>query len=187
MITIYYGMCGTFKLTTLTSEKHINDFKLLSDIKPFTDLRRDLFEGTFDMNDLTLAACRLMRYSYIKTDLPNVAIERGITDYCHCHNQRQGSVKLDSHIITNLVDKELSLLLNLDKGDIKKVLMIMNDTDFIKNTILLEPHRLDTYHDIDNYLYQQEDYVKFTKLYNDIEEVIDITDAMSYLKTINKA
>ena len=60
----------------------------------------------------------------------------------------------------------------------------MLDEDFILDKVLDEPNRRRYYPDLEIYLKKQEEYVNFTKQYNDIDEVIEIHDAYEYIDNL---
>ena len=62
--------------------------------------------------------------------------------------------------------------------------MIMLDEKFIAEKVLSEKTRADCFQGVEDYLGKQEDYVKFTKKYNDITEIIEIKDAREYLESL---
>jgi hypothetical protein len=84
-------------------------------------------------------------------------------------------------VISSAVNRESEIL---QPSMIKKTLMIMLDKDFIKNKTLSEKTRADWFQGVEDYLEKQEDYVKFTKKYNDITEIIEIKDAREYLESL---
>lgn len=182
MITIYYGMCGSLKFTTM-NQLFPSDCQILSDIKPFVDYSNNLFQGKSLYNDLTLAVYRLQQIKNFKTVNKSISIERGITDFLQCYIMRGND--LPESLIKNVVQEESKLLLDKNLGSLKKILLVMEDTDFILNKVLNEPHRRNTYPNIEIYLKEQENYVQFTKQYNQIDSIIHITDAMDYIKKLS--
>lgn len=182
---IYYGMCGAFKYTTIIN-KHPEGYHIFSEVKSFKDLGEKFFNEKVLYNDLTLATIRLERLRCFPIKENNdISIERGVTDYLHCYLTREKTNNLSPELIMGVVDEENRILQEKGFDEINKTLLIMKDESFIEKVILKEPHRLKTYLNLDYYLSCQEDYVKFTKKYNDIAEVIEITDAIEYLNNLN--
>lgn len=176
---IYYGMCGAFKYSTI-KKRHPEDQCVFSDVKPFVDLGDRVFDSKIEYNDLTLAAIRLTK---LRNLLPekDLAIERGVTDFLQCYLTRKSDNTLSDDLIKKVTEEEKNILLGKGYSHINKILLIMRDEKFIKDVILTEPHRLKTYPSLDYYLSCQEEYIKFTKEYNTLTEVIKITDAWDYI------
>lgn len=193
MTTIFYGMSGTFKYTTMTSGSEWKEsFKVFSDIKPWWNYRLNLFPGSLKGNDGDFVIYRLLTLSlpgYLPKD-KDIVIERGISDSILCmisdkgeNLWEDGEDRVWSEAeIGRCIDEELKIL--RPYGDVKKVLFIMLDKKFIEEKILTEPNRKRYYPDVETYLKKQEEYVEFTKRYNEIDEEILITDAYEYLKRL---
>ena len=102
-------------------------------------------------------------------------------------NRPETNKYLDLSFIPKVISEERDILTSLQpKEELKKVLLVMLDKDFISNTILLEPTRKAIYDNTDYYLERQRDYVKFTETYNNISEVIEIKNALEYLNNLKK-
>ena len=158
---------------------------IYSEIKPLFDLCSGILERGL-INDLGYAAIRLRRIKNFKRN-PNktnskLAIERGISDYLHCWNNRPGNELIGTTKASEIVNLEKEYLEDLHMGPIEKILLVMKDKSFIENTILQEPHRKATYKDVDNYLKCQDDYITFTQETNKIDRVIEINDAHDFIK-----
>lgn len=189
MITIFYGMSGSLKLTTMTrSRKYKNDFKIYSDVKPHYEYINRFFKGIREPSDLDFAIHRLLTLKTpgLLEGRENISIERGISDFLQCYINRPETNKyLDLSFIPEVISEERKILSSIRKGEeTRKILLVMLDKNFIKNTILLEPTRKIIYENVDYYLERQRDYVKFTETYNNISEVIEITNAIEYLNNL---
>lgn len=185
--TIYYGMSGSLKLSTMNS-LHKYDFKVYSDTKPFYDLDRDYFNWSSRPNDAHLAIHRLLMLNsegYLPHNGVEIAIERGISDNLFCIPNRSipGMELYENVKIDKLVNLEIEYIKSRTKGyKIKKKLLIMEDKDFIINKVLIEDHRKSIYPNLDIYLTKQNEYVEFTKKWNKIDETIIINDARTYIE-----
>lgn len=191
MITIFYGMSGSFKLTTMTRSKNYkDDFKIYSDVKPHYGYINQFFKDIRQPSDLDFVIHRLLTLKTpgLLEGKKNISIERGVSDFLQCYINRPETNKyLDLSFIPKVISEERDILTSLQpKEELKKVLLVMLDKDFISNTILLEPTRKAIYDNIDYYLERQRDYVKFTETYNNISEVIEIKNALEYLNNLKK-
>lgn len=185
--TIIFGMSGSCKMATINSHLYLDDFKIYSDTKPFYDMDEAYFNWSSRPNDAHLAIHRLLTLQlpgFLPSD-KNVVIERGVTDNAFCIPNRkiQGMDRYDLIDIYGLVDLELRSLRNFE---VTKKLLIMRDEDFIVNKVINERHRSALYPDLSTYLSKQDEYVKFTKKYNDIDDEIIIADAKDYITRILK-
>lgn len=182
-ITFYYGMCGTFKATTIEAKKEKDDLVIWSDIKPWKKLE-NLLE--IRQNDKVYAALHLYHLRKdIEEKLPyqNIYVERGVTDMMYYYYKNNPSLDIDVSLMNELVNTEIDLCNDL--FEIKKVLLIQEDEDFIKNVIFKEPTRLKEFSGgVQEYLQKQESYILFTKEYNDIDSVIVINNAKEYLEDV---
>lgn len=179
MIRIFYGMSGTFKLTTI-QRKYGDTFKILSAIKPHYKMAKTIFNGNRELQDLDFAMYRLLELSERLPQVGDCSIERGITDFMHSYQNR--SYWKPGIDIQKLVEAESE---TFGDTEVKKILMVMKDEDFIQNTILSEPTRKAIYPDLKTYLSEQDKYVEFTKKWNLISEEIIILDAHTYLNNLN--
>lgn len=184
MIKFYYGLSGTFKTSTIMSERSSIDNALVvwSMIKRWKDLESSVFDGMTKITDLNFAMLHLCNLeNTIKNEPKNILVERGITDMLY-YWLRQNKYNGKSNWIVELVKKELDLCEN---KDIEKVLLIQSDVNFIKNVILKEKTRAAVFPGgVDEYLKEQEEYINFTKQYNNITNIVEITNAETYLKNL---
>lgn len=186
--TIIYGLSGSLKMATLNSYLYEGDFKLYSDTKSFFDIDEKYFNWSSRPNDCHLAIHRLLSLKLIPRDVRNVAIERGVTDNLFCVPNRKlsGLEFYDNIDIKGLVDMESNLLSDFE---VNRLLLVMKDEDFIKNTVLNGPdgrHRKAIYPDLETYISKQDEYVKFTKKWNKIDNTVVISNARGYIETILK-
>jgi hypothetical protein len=186
MIKIYYGLSGTLKSTTIKQkygyfgERCENTAIIRSAIKNWKYNRDALFPWLCNESNLNYALLHLTRLQdYVYGDYDFI-IERGVTDPLYYEYQIQPEL-ITPYIISSAVNRESEIL---QPSMIKKTLMIMLDKDFIRNKTLSEKTRADWFQGVEDYLEKQEDYVKFTKKYNDITEIIEIKDAREYLESL---
>lgn len=186
-ITFYYGMSGTFKATIIRSilSKVQNISPIWSEIKPWKELENGIFKNKLQVNDLNFAAlhlCNLRAHTnsseYFKKDL---LVERGVTDMIFYDLKNNKNKNEDSSWISKVVDKEIKLC---DDREIRKILLIQKDTDFINKVIFRESTRKEQFSDINDYFLKQDQYVEFTKKYNKIDEVKVIDSASEFLKEL---
>lgn len=185
--TIFYGLSGSLKMATLNSSLYENDFKVYSDTKPFYGMDERYFNWSSRPNDAHLAIHRILTLQlpgYLPDD-KDVVIERGVTDNAFCIPNRkiQGMDCYDLIDIDGLVDLESKAL---SKYDVSRKLLIMRDENFIINEVLKDRYRRTLYPDLSTYLEKQDDYVRFTRKYNDIDEEVVIADAKDYITRILK-
>ena len=93
--------------------------------------------------------------------------------------QREGLSK-GSAWIKDATQKELDLC----GVTPEKILLIQSDKDFIASEILKEKSRREVFPTVEAYLKAQDDYIRFTKEYNHITDVIEITNARDYLNSL---
>jgi len=187
MIKIYYGLSGTLKSSTIKQkygyfgdESDENTVIIRSAIKNWKYNRDALFPWLCNESNLNYALLHLTRLQdYVYGDYDFI-IERGVTDPLYYEYQKQPE-RVTPSVISSAVNRESEIL---QPGMIKKTLMIMLDKDFIRNKTLSEKTRADWFQGVEDYLEKQEDYVKFTKKYNDITEIIEIKDAREYLESL---
>lgn len=181
MITFYYGMSGAFKSATIKSrlEKDKSLKVLWSKIKSWKNLENSLFNGLIEYNDLNYALLHLTLLEEKMDELDDknsgLLVERGVTDMLF-YKTRELKIVNDMWIgfITNYEE-------SLCREKPEKILLIQKDKDFIENVILNEPSRREKFPNVDSYLKEQENYINFTKTYNDITEIIEITNAEDYI------
>lgn len=83
--------------------------------------------------------------------------------------------------IARAVEEELRIVSGL--GDIKKILLVNKDEDFIRDVVLREPHRAQVFPGgVSEYLSEQDKYVSFTGRWNKIDDVREITNAREYIE-----
>lgn len=193
MITIYYGMSGALKATTINNApRHKKDLKIWSDIKPYWNYRKTLFPEELPGTDGDFIIQRLLQIQdMIKLSeegyLPiyDWVIERGVSDMIKCMIDNK-TFHGDDEDIYRIIYEEYNLLDNLGLGKPEKLLLVMLDKDFIVDKVLKEPNRKRYYPDLETYLKKQDEYVEFTKKYNKIkdENVINIHDAYDFIENI---
>ena len=193
MITIYYGMSGALKETTIkNAPRHEKELKIWSDIKPYWNYRKTLFPLELPGTDGDFIIQRLLQIQNLKSlvesgeiESKGWVLERGVTDMIKCMiDNKTFKENYTDEDVYRIVNEEYNLLDNLGFGKPTKVLLVMLDKDFIQDKVLNEPNRKRYYPDMETYLKRQEEYVKFTKQYNDIDEVIEIRDAYQYIDNL---
>ena len=193
MITIYYGMSGALKATTINeAPRHKEDLKIWSDIKPYWNYRKTLFPVELPGTDGDFIIQRLLQIQNMKLLAKegilckyNWVIERGVSDMIKCMIDN-GTFDGNDENIYHIIDEEYNLLNSLGYGKPEKILLVMLDKEFILDKVLSEPNRKRYYPDLDIYLKKQEEYVEFTKKYNGIERenIIEIYDAYEYINNL---
>ena len=193
MITIYYGMSGALKATTINeAPRHKEDLKIWSDIKPYWNYRKTLFPVELPGTDGDFIIQRLLQIQNMKQLAEsgvlckyNWVIERGVTDMIKCMIDNK-TFNGDDQDIYRIVNEEYNLLNELGYGKPEKILLVMLDKEFILDKVLSEPNRKRYYPDLDIYLKKQGEYIEFTKKYNGIEKenVIEIYDAYEYINNL---
>ena len=192
MITIYYGMSGALKATTIeNAPRHKDDLKIWSDIKPYWNYRKTLFPSELPGTDGDFIIQRLLQIQDMKRlsksgnlCIYNWVIERGVSDMIKCMIDNGTFDENNQEYIYRIINEEYNLLDELGFGKPQKILLVMLDKDFILDKVLNEPNRKRYYPDLETYLRKQEEYVNFTKQYNDISEVIEIRDAYNYIDNL---
>lgn len=188
--TIIYGMSGSLKLTTINSLYKTN-FKVYSDTKPFFEYDEKYFNWSGRPNDSHLAIHRLLTLNldgYLPKD-EDIVIERGITDNLFCIPNRgiSGLESYDDIKIDELVNLETNILLNrAGANNIDKILLVMEDKDFIESRVLNNKYRKAIYPDLDIYMKKQKEYIEFTEKWNKISKKIIVRDALNYIKMLNE-
>lgn len=192
MITIYYGMSGALKATTIeNAPRHKDDLKIWSDIKPYWNYRKTLFPSELPGTDGDFIIQRLLQIQDMKRlsksgslCIYNWVIERGVSDMIKCMIDNGTFDESNQEYIYHIINEEYNLLDELGFGKPQKILLVMLDKNFIQDKVLNEPNRKRYYPDLETYLKKQEEYVNFTKQYNDISEVIEIRDAFNYIDNL---
>ena len=187
MIKIYYGLSGTFKGTTISALDH--DAKVMkSSIKPWKHYQFGPFKGLVTDNDLTYGILHLVRLEEVFENLregDDLSVERSISDclfYYSYSDEFEKEGTLTEEKVKELVEEEKKML---EGKEVKRILLIQKDRDFIRDVILKEPTRQKTFKgDVDYYLEMEDRYVEWTNKYNDIDEVIEIDNAKDYIKTL---
>lgn len=187
MVKIYYGLSGTFKGTTISALDH--DFKIMkSSIKPWKHYQFGPFSGLVQDNDLTYGILHLVRLGEALEGLgdeENLSVERSISDclfYYSYSDEFKKEGTLTEEKVKELVEEEKKML---EGKEVKRILLIQKDRDFIRDVILKEPTRQKTFKgDVNYYLEMEDRYVEWTNKYNDIDEVIEINNAKDYIKTL---
>lgn len=191
---IIYGMSGSLKMTTINSPMYNNYFKVYSDTKPFYNIDEKYLNWSSCPNDGHLMIHRLLTLD-LEGYLPNdrdIIIERGVTDNIFCiPNRKLKGLESYSNIkVDDLVKLESDIILKrTDNSEILKLLLIMEDDEFIENEVLNEKkdgrHRKSIYPNLSIYKEKQNEYIDFTTNYNSIDKTIVITDAWDYINKLN--
>ena len=142
MITIYYGMSGALKATTINeSPRHKEDLKIWSDIKPYWNYRKTLFPTELPGTDGDFIIQRLLQIQNMKLLAKegilckyNWVIERGVSDMIKCMIDNKTFIGKDKDIY-RIVNEEYNLLDELGYGKLKKILLVMLDKDFILDNL----------------------------------------------------
>lgn len=189
MVTIYYGMSGTLKLSSILA-LHKDDFKVLSDNKRFFEMDEKYFNWSGRVNDSHLATHRILMLD-TEGYLPvgrDIAIERGVSDMIfHIPMRKLSGLSSYSDIkIPELVQLEYDIITKRTESKIRKVLLVMNDKDFISERVINNRFRKAVYPDVESYLSHQREYIDFTSKFNIIDETTEINDAKEYItRTLN--
>ena len=186
-VTIYYGLSGTMKGSTISSLGP--DVKVMeSAIKPWKHYQFGLFKDLVQDNDLTygiLHLVRLQEFLRLNKGKNLLAIERSISDCLFYNNNSEefgDKNKLGESKIQELVEEEMKLL---GEFDVTRILLIQKDEDFIRDVILKEPTRKKTFNgSLDLYLELQDKYVRWTEKYNKLNKVNEIYNAKEYIETV---
>lgn len=208
-VKIYYGLSGTFKSTTIKSLFRQGDDILWSGIKQWKSWETSILGNKNNPSDLNFALLHLSRlsdreYSIIK-DNTVFHIERGISDMVFywllslpnesSNNLTEEGIKKsllgysvdhmsNESMLKNLIEEEIkvSKFIGGDEVDPRKILLVQRDVDFIENVVLKERTRAERFPGgVEDYLKAQDLYIDFTKRFNKIDEVIEITSAVDYL------
>ena len=178
-------MSGTFKTSTIQSKNKLNLYPVVwSMIKLWKDLEVGEFKGYIIPNHLNFALLHLCNLSNIlkleeTKSSSTILVERGVTDPLFYYGQ------LNDERIREIVKKEEDLCNSyLSNCAIEKILLIQEDVEFIEKVILNEPHRRAIFPDVDSYMKKQEEYINFTRKYNNITKTIKIENAKEYLGSL---
>lgn len=184
-IKFYYGMCGTFKATTIkASNDGVNTKVVWSDIKPWKKFEKSL---ELEQNDLIYANLHL--YNLEKeingSISENIFVERGVTDMFFYYVKNNPVIK-DACLFLNRLDKAVELEEEICKDfEITRILLIQEDVNFVKDVIFKEPTRLKEFPGgVDEFLREQDKYVRFTTTHNSIGSTINIKSAKEYIESL---
>ena len=185
MIKIYYGMSGALKNQTILTESP-PDYKIMkSAIKPWKSLESGPLHNLIVPGDLNFAALHLIRLQdWIDFCGNSLIIERGITDFLFFHFRSQQyhpgkTLEMDISLIKNLVEEENRIL----NGECEKILLIQRDPNFVVEKVFEDPYRKATFSgDLNLYLRMQEEYIQFTKAWNNITREVVIENAKEYIE-----
>ena len=189
-VKIYYGLSGSFKGTTIDNTLKPGDEVLHSGIKQWKYWEKNILSEKNNPSDLNFALLHLSRlmdrgYSIIK-DSTTFHIERGITDMVFYWLLNFPTEDYET-IIKNLVEEEIKVSRFVGGDDIEpeKILLVQKDKEFIEKIVLKEKTRSDRFPGgVEDYLKAQDLYIDFTKKYNKISKVIEITSARDYLNKL---
>ena len=86
---------------------------------------------------------------------------------------------MDISLIKNLVEEENRIL----NGECEKILLIQRDPNFVVEKVFEDPYRKATFSgDLNLYLRMQEEYIQFTKAWNNITREVVIENAKEYIE-----
>ena len=189
-------MSGSFKGVTLSAEREISEdvvFEIRSMIKPWKDFMGRIFDTSKpeDHRNYTLLhLCTIENIlggideeAALSYDLlpRTILVERGVTDSLYYWLREKIFGQEEKESIEKAVEEELNLLGG--HGEIKKILLVNQDRDFIENVVLREPHRSGVFPGgIEQYLKEQENYISWTSRWNNINEVREIKSAREYIE-----
>lgn len=180
---IYYGMCGTFKATTIKKEllSAANCVPVWSMIKPWKKYETTIFNGKVERNNLNFAILHLCMLESCISSNSNFLVERGITDMAFYQSKLVSYP--DDEWIKNAVKAESDVIYRRLGSEAQKILLIQNDPEFISRVVLKEKTRAEMFPGgVDDYLKAQEDYIEFTKKYNIISDIVIIDSAKDYIQ-----
>jgi hypothetical protein len=139
-----------------------------------------------ERNDLNYALLHLciLEHTLKTTDKNNTLVERGVSDMSYYRMKMYENI--DPSASDLWISKSIEEELSICQGQaVHKILLVQNDRDWIRDVILSEPTRREVFPGgLDEYLKNQDEYIKFTEKYNSISEVITINNAKSYLESL---
>ena len=190
-VKIYYGLSGTFKGTTIDCSLKSGDTVLNSGIKQWKYWENSLLGGLNNPSDLNYALLHLSRLKDMKFDLTEdsttLHVERGVSDMLFYWLLSNPTYKNSETLIRNLIEEEISVSM-VAGGDISeptKILLVQKDYEFVRDVVLNEPTRRERFlGGVDDYMLSQDRYIEFTKKFNKISEIIEITNARDYLRSL---
>ena len=191
-------MSGAFKGVTLTAEDIASEgsiLKVRSMIKPWKDIMERIFDNTKDEDHRDYTLLHLSILSHVVEDAKmwwpgredciekDINVERGVTDSLYYWTRGKIYGREVEDQIARAVEEELRIASAV--GNVKKILLVNKDSEFIKNVILKEPHRAQVFPGgLEDYLEQQEKYIAFTSRWNKIDEVRVIENARDYIESL---
>jgi len=153
-------------------------------IKPWKDIMGRIFTNTKEEDHRDYTLLHLSLLSHVISDVKageEVNVERGVTDSLYYWTRGKIYGRDVEEEIARAVEEELKIASGV--GEIKKILLVNKDSEFIKNVILKEPHRAQVFPGgLEDYLEQQEKYIAFTSRWNKIDEVRVIENARDYIE-----
>jgi hypothetical protein len=178
-------MSGALKNQTILTESPPDSKIMKSAIKPWKSLESGPLHNLIVPGDLNFAALHLIRLQdWIDFCGDSLIIERGITDFLFFHFRSQQyhpgkTLEMDISLIKNLVEEENRIL----NGECEKILLIQRDPNFVVEKVFEDPYRKATFSgDLNLYLRMQEEYIQFTKAWNNITREIVIENAKEYIE-----
>lgn len=186
-VKIFYGMSGALKSSTIDSIDEEWNYSMpimRSSIKVWKKYQTELsvFKEQTIPNDLNFGILHLIKLEEFLEDnvyYEKAIIERGITDHLFYHISKGNDIREEQ--IKEVVDEELRLF-DMDCIEVEKILLVQEDRDFVRDVVLSNKYRSSCFSDVDDYMRQQDLYVKFTQEHNDIFEVIKIKNAKDYIE-----
>ena len=188
-VEIYYGMSGAMKSATIDSKLSKCDLPVMrSKIKSWKKYQSTIFDGLTEYNDLNYGILHLVGLESFLSGLcineqGSAIIERGISDSIFYHTLRTrfpGSAE-DLGVIESAIQEELNLLRGCK---VRKILLVQEDVDFIRDVVLADQYRAGCFKGVDDYLEKQRKYVRFTEEYNKIDSVVKISTAKDYIEKV---
>lgn len=170
-------MSGSFKGSTISWTRSTGDYDIVwSGVKPWkkyeSGLSLNLSEnnlrfGLLHLTQLDLAVTRSDK---------DIILERGVTDisfFTPGHERVSELAKAESDIISDL--------------DVERILLVQKNKKFIESVILSDFYRSSVFPGgVSEYIQKQEDYIRFTKKHNNIDNVIEIECPEKYLHSIGQ-
>lgn len=186
-VKIFYGMSGALKSSTIDSIDEEWNYSMpimRSSIKVWKKYQTGIsvFREQTIPNDLNFGILHLIKLGEFLEDnvyYEKAIIERGITDHLFYHISKGNDIKEEQ--IKEVVNEELKLF-DMDCIEVEKILLVQEDRDFVRDVVLRNKYRSSCFSDVDDYMRQQDLYVKFTQEHNDIFEVIKIKNAKDYIE-----